>query len=123
VATRLAARSGARAAGPWGAFVVDARRARGFVAALRRPRAYRFAEPDRRASLRASTDPLSAGAGWRDAVVHPDLAPPGVTTASPLVALIDSQLDAAHPEFAGRTSRRRATGSSRTRTAPRPPAS
>ena len=33
--------------------------------------------------------------------MDPALVPPPVTPASPLLALIDSQLDAAHPEFAG----------------------
>ena len=46
-------------------------------------------------------DPLDARAAWRAAIVDPALAPPPVTPTSPLLVLVDSQLDAAHPEFAG----------------------
>ena len=50
---------------------------------------------------------------WRDPVVGPRASPPAVTPASPLLALVDSQLDPDHPEFAGsqhRDDRRPAAG-------------
>ena len=47
-------------------------------------------------------DPLSVPPDdWRAKVVDPALVPPPVTPTSPLIALIDAQLDATHPEFAG----------------------
>jgi hypothetical protein len=46
-------------------------------------------------------DPLDARAAWRDAIVDPRLIPPQVTATSPLLALVDSQLDTTHPEFVG----------------------
>jgi hypothetical protein len=48
-------------------------------------------------------DPLDASASWRwrDAIVDPAIAPPVVTPESPLLAVLDTQMDSAHPEFAG----------------------
>ena len=84
-------------------FSVRRDRARALAAALRRRGLLTFAEPNR-LSLRTQApapDPLSAEAGWRDYVVDPATVPPPVTPTSPLLALVDSQLDATHPEFAG----------------------
>lgn len=99
---RVAARHGARAVA-LGIHVVPRARARGFAAALRRAGLLAFAEPDRLARPRqapSAPDPLDARARWRDAVVDPALAPPPVTPASPLLALVDSPVDLSHPEFA-----------------------
>jgi len=100
-AERLAARHGARAVG-LGIHVLPRARARAFATALRRAGLLRFAEPDRLARTRQAPapDPLDARARWRDAVVDPALVPPPVTPASPLLALVDSPIDLAHPEFA-----------------------
>src|SRR4051812_3744761 len=93
-----------------GAFAVAATRARPLARALRRRGLLVFAEPDRRAhELQAPPpqpqppppDPMSPQATWRDQVVDGQLAPPAVTPDSPLLALIDSQLDSSHPEFQG----------------------
>ena len=62
-----------------------------------------FAEPNRlaRRMQAPAPDPLDARAAWRAAIIDPRLVPPPVTPQSPLLALIDSQLDPTHPEFAG----------------------
>ena len=62
-----------------------------------------YAEPNRlaRRLQGPAPDPLDARAAWRAAIVDARLVPPPVTPQSPLLALIDSQLDPAHPEFAG----------------------
>ncbi|HEY3018902.1 MAG TPA: S8 family serine peptidase, partial [Solirubrobacteraceae bacterium] len=100
--SRVARRAGARhlTAGVW---LVSRARARPLAAALRRRGALLFAEPNRLSSRAQAPppDPLSSQTPWRDALVDPSLAPPAVTPDSPLLALIDSQLDAAHPEFQG----------------------
>lgn len=108
-AQALARRSGARAVvtDPAPVFSVPRTRARAFADALRSRGLLVFAEPNR-LSIRAqapSPDPLSAAAGWRDFVVEPSTVPPAVTPGSPLLALVDSQLDATHPEFAGGNTR------------------
>ena len=61
-----------------------------------------YAEPNRvgRMAQASVVDPLSARAGWREFVVGGQVAPP-VTGASPLIAMVDTQLDMTHPEFAG----------------------
>ena len=47
-------------------------------------------------------DPLSVPPdNWRDVVADPALAPPAATADSPLIALVDAQLDVTHPEFQG----------------------
>src|SRR4051812_5053208 len=93
-----------------GAFAVAATRARPLARALRRRGLLVFAEPDRRAhELQAPPpqpqppppDPMSPQATWRDQVVDGQLAPPAVAPDSPLLALIDSQLDSSPPEFQG----------------------
>jgi hypothetical protein len=62
-----------------------------------------YAEPNRLAERMQGPppDPLDARAAWRAAIVEPRLIPPPVTPQSPLLALVDSQLDQSHPEFAG----------------------
>ncbi|HVL96992.1 MAG TPA: S8 family serine peptidase [Solirubrobacteraceae bacterium] len=105
-ADALARRAGAREVLP-GGYAVPRARARALAAALRAAGLLTFAEPDRlgtvyRQDQRAvADDPLSPQARWRDAAVHPSLAPPPVTDTSPLLALIDSRIEAGHPEFAG----------------------
>jgi hypothetical protein len=104
-ADAVAARHGARRVAP-GVYVVARGRARELARALRARRLLTFAEPNRRARRMqappaTAPDPLSAGAGWRNVVVDQALAPPLVTPASPLLALVDAELDGAHPEFGG----------------------
>ena len=105
--TAIARRYGARriTAGGWVAARTDAR---ALAEELQRAGRLTFAEPNHlRRSQQAppapavADDPRSAEARWRDHVVDPALAPPPVTPESPLLALVDSKLDTAHPEFAG----------------------
>ncbi|MEO8686976.1 MAG: S8 family serine peptidase [Solirubrobacteraceae bacterium] len=98
----LAAAHGARRVGT-GAYVVARARARTLARALRGRGMLLYAEPDRLARRMQAPppDPLDARAAWRAAIVDPRLVPPPVTPASPLLALVDSQLDITHPEFAG----------------------
>jgi hypothetical protein len=102
----LARRFGARRAGPagTGGYVVARGRARALAAALRRSGLLVYAQPNTLAHLRQGVpnDPLSvAPDDWRAKVADPALVPPTVTPASPLIAVIDYQLEATHPEFAG----------------------
>ena len=86
-----------------GAYVVARGRARALAAALRARGLLEYAEPDiAGAPAQAPADPLSVvpQAGWRDLVVGGAVAPP-VTPESPLIALVDSQADAGHPEIGG----------------------
>jgi subtilisin family serine protease len=77
-------------------------RTRALAAALQRRGLLDYAEPNRiaRRAQAPAPDPLSASATWRDFVVRGEPAPP-VTPASPLLVLVDSQIDLAHPEIAG----------------------
>lgn len=104
-ARTTARRFGARALGPAGvgAYVLPSARARSFAAALRSRGLLAYAEPNRLShSLDVPDDPLSGPPNaWRQAVVDPALDPPAVTADSPLIALVDSQLDLSHPEFSG----------------------
>jgi hypothetical protein len=106
----LARRFGARHIGPagTGGYLVARGRARGFAGALRRRDLLVYAQPDTLAEpLQAvPNDPLSVPPDdWRAKVVSPALVPPLVTPTSPLIALVDAQLDRAHPEFiSGNTS-------------------
>ena len=89
-----------------GTYLVPRGRARELAAALRERGLLFFAERDRRAvtaqaGRAVAEDPLDASAHWRDAIVDPALVPPAVTPESPLLALIDTQIDESHPEFAG----------------------
>ena len=99
VGDRIARAAGARriAGGAW---EVARERARPLAAALRAQGLLDFAEPNRIARPAQAPDPLSAQAGWRDFVVGGAVAPP-VAPTSPLIALVDTILDATHPEIAG----------------------
>jgi hypothetical protein len=88
--------------------VVAAGRARTLAAALHSRGLLVYAEPNAlrhasQAPRAVGTDPLDNG--WRDRVADPAIAPPPVTPASPLIALVDAALDATHPEFASRNVR------------------
>jgi subtilase family protein len=100
-AIRIARAHGARPiAGT--AWLVARERAGALAAALRARGLLAYAQPNR-ISVRAQApapDPLSAQAAWRDVVVGGQIPPP-VTPASPLIALVDSQLDPSHPEIQG----------------------
>ena len=91
-----------RAPGRQGAYVV----ARGPRARARRraarPRAARStpSPAGSPARCRARRRPARRPPAWRDAIVDPPDTAAGLA-ASPLLALVDSQLDTAHPEFAG----------------------
>ncbi len=100
-AARIARSHGARhvAGGAWLTTRADAA---ALAADLRRAGLLAYAEPDRY-STRAQApapDPLSAISPWRDRVVDPALVPPAVSASGPLIALVDSQLDISHEEFA-----------------------
>jgi Subtilase family len=104
-ASALARRFGARHIGPagTGGYVIARPRARAFARALGDLLVYAqpntLAEPRQRA---VAQDPLSVPPyDWRDWVVDPALAPPPVTPESPLIALVDAQLDKTHPEWTG----------------------
>ncbi len=103
----LARAHGARALGSAGAHAVPRARARAFAGALRAAGLLRYAEPDRAmARAQASAVPGASAAelertDWRRATIPAALAPPPVGPQSPLIALVDSQADPAHPEFAG----------------------
>jgi hypothetical protein len=102
----LAARFGAERVGPagTGGYAVATGRARAFAAALRERGLLTYAQPDTLGELLAGVpdDPLSVPPdAWRDVVADPALTPPIPTAASPLIALVDAQLDATHTEFAG----------------------
>jgi hypothetical protein len=105
LATRAVARRfGARHVGPagTGGYVIARHRAGAFAGALGKLLVY--AQPNTLAApLRAGAgDPLSVPPdNWRDWVVDPALVPPVVDANSPLIALVDAQLDKTHPEWAG----------------------
>jgi hypothetical protein len=92
-ATRIAGR----------AWLAPRERARALAAALRARRLLDYAEPNRLATTAQAPapDPLSPYARWRDAVVGDAVAPPVDPAASPLIALVDTQIDMQHPELAG----------------------
>jgi hypothetical protein len=99
---RLTRSFGARsiAGGSW---VVARGKARALAAALDDAELLTYSEPNRLAERRQAVgaDPLSPQAAWRDVVADPALTPPPVTPDSPLLALIDSQVDTSHPDVAG----------------------
>jgi hypothetical protein len=104
-AQTIARRFGARAIGPrgTGGFVLAPSRARAFAAALRERGLLVYAQPDTIGRfLSVPDDPLSVPPNaWRAAVADPAIDPPLVTPTSPLIALVDAQLDATHTEFVG----------------------
>jgi Subtilase family len=101
----LARRFGARHIGPQGTggYVIARRRARAFAHALGDLLVY--AQPDTLAQplqRAVAPDPLAVPPDdWRDWVVDPALPHPPVDANSPLIALIDAQLDKTHAEWAG----------------------
>ena len=105
-ADALAAAQGARRVGS-GAYVVARGRARALARALREHGLLLYAEPNRlaRRLQGPAPDPLDGRAAWRAAIVDPRLVPPPVTPQSPLLALVDSQLDPATPSSRAATSR------------------
>jgi len=106
-ARRLARSFGARRIGPagTGGYVLARSRARAFARALDRRGLLVYAQPDTLAEPHQAVprDPLSAPPDnwWRDLVADPGLAPPAVDGDSPLIALVDAQLDVTHPEWQG----------------------
>ena len=101
-ADAVASAHGARRVGA-GAYVIARARARALARALRGRGLLFYAEPNRlsRRLQGPAPDPLDGRAAWRAAIVDPRLVPPQVTATSPLLVLIDSQLDTTHPEFVG----------------------
>ena len=101
-ADALASAHGARRVGT-GAYVIARARARELSKALRERGLLLYAEPNRlaRTLQGPAPDPLDSRAAWRAAIVDPRLIPPPVSPTSPLLALVDSQLDTTHPEFVG----------------------
>jgi subtilase family protein len=102
----VARRYGARRVGArgTGGYVVARHRAQAFAGALRERGLLVYAQPNTLAKpLQAvPDDPLSVPPNdWRARVADRSLTPPPVTPQSPLIALVDSQLDAAHAEFQG----------------------
>jgi Subtilase family len=103
-ARAVARRFGARHVGPagTGGYVIARPRARAFARALGDLLVY--AQPDTLAEPHQAVppDPLAVPPdNWREWVVDPALAPPPVTPDSPLIALVDAQLDKTHPEWQG----------------------
>jgi Subtilase family len=102
-ARAIAQRFGARQVGPdgTGGYVIARGKARAFADALGSRLVY--AQPNTLAEPLASVpnDPLSATPyNWRAMVAAPALTPPAVGPTSPLIALVDAQLDKTHPEMA-----------------------
>jgi hypothetical protein len=85
-----------------GAWLVPRGRVRALAAALKARSLLDYAEPNRIGWSAQAPDPLSVlpQAAWRDLVVAGQ-APPPVAPTSPLIGLVDTQLDVAHPEMAG----------------------
>ncbi len=101
----VARRFGAEHIGPagTGGYAVARSRARAFARALGSLLTYAqpdtLAEPLQRA---VAQDPLSVPPNdWRDWIVNPALTPPVVDANSPLIAVVDAQLDRSHPEWQG----------------------
>jgi hypothetical protein len=83
-----------------GVYVVPIRNARAVARAL--GDGLTLAEPDALASKRAfPSDPLTPGQWWVPAVVDPSLDPPAVTSASPVLGVIEEELDPSHPDTQG----------------------
>ena len=87
-----------------GVFEVSIADARAFAAELRGRGLLAFAEPNVvRQRQDKPTEPLSGSSNswWRSAVVSPEVVAPAIAANSPLLGVIDSQIDLTHPEFAG----------------------
>jgi hypothetical protein len=106
VGTRAGAAALARASGAeriaGRAWLVARARARALADSLAARGLLDYAEPNRigRGAQAPAPDPLSPLARWRDFVVGAQV-PPAVAPTSPLIALIDTQIDVTHPEIAG----------------------
>lgn len=98
---RIARRHGGRAVLPAaGIYRVPASAARGLAADLRRAGRLSFAEADVPVSReRYPSDPLTPEQWWLPAVADPSLTPPPVTSTSPVLGVVDSQPDLAHPDL------------------------
>jgi hypothetical protein len=99
----VARRFGAERIAGTSGYVIPRPRARAFSRALAGRLTYAqpdtLAEPLQRA---VAQDPLAVPPNdWRDWIVNPALTPPPVTADSPLIAVIDAQLDLSHPEWQG----------------------
>jgi Subtilase family len=105
-ARAIARRFGARHIGPagTGGYVLAPGRARAFADALDRRGLLVYAQPDTLAEAHQAVpkDPLAVPPdAWRDVVADPALTPPPVDASSPLIALVDAQLDLTHGEWQG----------------------
>ncbi|HWM08069.1 MAG TPA: S8 family serine peptidase, partial [Solirubrobacteraceae bacterium] len=100
---RLGRRFGAERLG-LGGYVIARQRARAFARALERRGLLVYAQADTLAERHQAVpgDPLTTTPyDWRSLVVDPALTPPPVAADSPLIALVDAQLDITHPEWQG----------------------
>jgi len=87
-----------------GSYQVARGRARAFADALKARRLLVYAEANvlRKPLQAVPGDPLTGPPNdWRAGVADPLLAPPPVTPASPLIALVDAAADLTHPEWTG----------------------
>lgn len=85
-----------------GVYQVASGRARALVQALRAHGAYRFSEPDSYRQRRSfPADPLTALQWGLPAVGATSLTPPTPTADSPLLAIIEDDVDISHPDVAG----------------------
>ncbi|MCP9488851.1 MAG: S8 family serine peptidase [Solirubrobacteraceae bacterium MAG38_C4-C5] len=89
---------GARALEVSGVYVVSTPQTRSLAAALRAEGLLRFSEPDHVGRREDAEDDFT---NWRSAVVPPGLASPPVDPDGPLVAVLDSPVDLAHPDLNG----------------------
>jgi hypothetical protein len=98
----IAERFGAKPLG-LGGYQVTRTKARALAAALRKRHLLVYAQANVLVKpLQVMQDPLTATPNdWRAQVVAPELAPPPVTPASPLIALVDAAADLTHPEWTG----------------------
>ena len=85
-----------------GVYQVPRSAARPFAEALEAGGLLALAEPNTRATPHAfPADPLTPDQWWLPTVADPGLTPPPVGRHSPLLAVIDSQVDIEHPELQG----------------------
>jgi len=83
-----------------GMYRVKARYARRFARELRAAHRLTFAEPNALARPQSfPADPLTPQQWWLPAVVDRNLDPPPVTADSPLLAIIEGQVDKGHPDL------------------------
>ena len=102
-AQAVARRFGAERIAGTNGYVIARPRARAFARALGSRLTY--AQPDTLAKplqRAVAQDPLAVAPNdWRDWIADPALTPPPVGPDSPLIAVIDAQLDRSHPEWQG----------------------